>query len=70
MSTVLEIEMDTPQAQQFVAFARTLPFATILIEARKKSFEEAAAECGAVTVDAFFDELKNRVKERYRNARG
>ena len=63
MSTVLEIDMDTPQAQQFVAFARTLPFATIVAEARKKSFEEAAAECGAVTVDAFFDELNARIEK-------
>ena len=37
---------------------------------KKKSFEEAVAECNGVSVETFINELKNRVKERYRNAKG
>ena len=36
----------------------------------KKSFENAVAECKGVSVDVFIDELRMRVKERYRNAKG
>jgi predicted HTH domain antitoxin len=34
------------------------------------SFEEAVAECNGISVDEFIDELRKRVKERYRNAKG
>ena len=63
MNTLLEIDTNTLQARQFVEFARTLPFTTIVREANKKSFEEACTECGAVTVDAFFDELNARIEK-------
>ena len=36
----------------------------------KKSFEEAVAECNGVSVDEFIHELRKRVKERYKNAKG
>jgi len=36
----------------------------------KKSFEEACAECNAVSVETFINELRKRVTERYRNAKG
>jgi hypothetical protein len=36
----------------------------------KTSFEEAVAECNAVPVETFIDELKKRVKARYKNAKG
>ena len=36
----------------------------------KESFEKACAECNAVPVESFIDELRKRVKERYRNAKG
>ena len=32
-----------------------------IIETKKKSFEEACAECNAITVDEFFDELNARI---------
>ena len=32
-----------------------------IIETKKKSFKEACAECNAVTVDEFFDELNARI---------
>jgi hypothetical protein len=35
----------------------------------KKSFEEACAECNAVPLEIFINELKKRVKERYQNAK-
>ena len=38
-------------------------------ETKKKSFQEAVAECNGITVDEFFDELRRRVKERYKNAK-
>jgi len=33
--------------------------------AKKKSFEEACAECNAVSLETFADELKKRVKRHY-----
>jgi len=65
MNTLLEIDTNTLQAQQFVEFARTLPFTTIVREANKKSFEEACSECNAVPLDTFIDELKASVKEYF-----
>ena len=38
-------------------------------EAKKKSFEEAVADCNAVPLDTFITELKKRVKQRYQNAK-
>jgi hypothetical protein len=37
---------------------------------KKKTYEEACAECNAVSVETFIDELRKRVKERYKNAKG
>ena len=56
------IEDNSVQAKQFIRFASTLPFATI-VEPTKKSYKEACADCGAVTVDAFFDELNARIEK-------
>ena len=61
MTTVI-IEENTPEAKTFLEYTRTLPFVTI-IEAKKKSFEEAAAECDAISIDAFFDELNSRIEK-------
>jgi hypothetical protein len=36
----------------------------------KKNFDEAVAECNAVPLETFIVELKKRVKERYKNAKG
>jgi len=66
MTTVL-IDNNDVQAKSFVEYARTLPFATV-VEKKKKSFEEACAECNAVTVDVFIDELKASVKEYFSHA--
>ena len=52
------------QARKFVEYARTLPFITV-VEEKKKSFEEAVAECNGVSVDEFFDELDERIKLRF-----
>jgi hypothetical protein len=61
MTTVL-IEGNSVQAERSVEFTRTMPFATV-IEEPKKSFEEACAECNAITVDEFFDELNSRIEK-------
>ena len=63
MTTVI-IEDNSVQAKSFVEYARTLPFTTVIAE-KKMSFEEACKECNAITVDAFFDELDERIKKRF-----
>ena len=62
--TTMIIEDSNPQAKQFIKFARMLPFTTV-VETPKKSFKEAAADCNAVSVDTFFDELDERIKKRF-----
>ena len=62
MEAIIEIDTKTAQAKHFINYVRTLPFATIR-EPKKKVFEEACVECGAVTVDAFFDELNARIEK-------
>ena len=61
MTTVL-IEDSTPQAKQLLNYIRTLPFAEVK-EENKKSFAQASAECNAVTVYEFFDELNSRIEK-------
>ena len=40
-------------------------FVRPVAETKKKSFEEAVAECNGVSVDEFFDELDERIKRRF-----
>ena len=63
MTTVL-IKEGGVQAKSFVEYARTLPFATV-VEKKKKSFEEACAECNAVSVKTFTDELRRQIDEHF-----
>jgi len=62
MATVIIIEENSPQAKIFLEYTRTLPFVTV-VEANRKNFKEAAAECDAVSVDNFFDELNYRIEK-------
>ncbi|MDF9831509.1 hypothetical protein [Parabacteroides sp. PF5-6] len=62
MATII-IEDNNPQARRLLEFIRTLPYATVLEE--KKSSRRAIEECHAVTVDAFFDELDNRIESQH-----
>ena len=39
-----------------------------VVEVKKKSFEEAVAECDGRPASEFFDELRRQVKEYYKNA--
>jgi len=39
-----------------------------VVEQKKKSFEQAVAECNGRPVSEFFDELRRQVKEYYKNA--
>ena len=66
MTTII-IEENNPQAKQLLEYIKTLPFATV-VEEKKKGFREAAEECNAVSVDAFFDELDGRIKKRFNHA--
>ena len=43
-------------------------FVRPVAETKKKSFEEAVAECNGRPASEFFDELKRRVKEHFKNA--
>jgi hypothetical protein len=36
-----------------------------LITPKKKSFEEAIADCNGVSIDTFFNELDERIKRRF-----
>jgi len=64
MTTII-IEENSPQAKQLLEYIKTLPFATVI---EKKSFQEAAAECNAVSVDTFFDEVNDNIRKRFNNA--
>ena len=64
MTTII-IEDNSPQARSLLEYIKTLPFATVVEE---KSFQDAAAECNAVTVDEFFDELNASIRKRFEDA--
>ena len=63
METVV-IEDKCVREKRFIRHARALPFAAVVTE-NKMSFEEAVAQCNGITVDAFFDELDERIKKRF-----
>ena len=63
MTTII-IEDKDVQANKFIDFVRTLPFATV-VEKKKKSYRQASEECNAVSVDTFFDKLDERIKRRF-----
>ena len=65
--TTVYIDSADAQATSFLEFARTLPFATVVDE-KKKSFEEACAECNGRPASEFFDELRYQIKEHFKNA--
>ena len=62
------IEDSNPQAKQFVKYSHTLPSVPTVNEPAM-SFAQAAKECNAISVDEFIDELKECVRQRYRNAK-
>ena len=64
MTTVV-IDNSGIQAERFMEFVRTLPFATIV--GKQKSFEEAVAECNGISVTDFTDELRRQIDEYFDN---
>lgn len=66
MTTII-IEENNPQAKKLLEYIKTLPYAKV-VEEKKSCFEEAAKECNAISVDAFFDELDNRIRKRFDHA--
>jgi len=56
--TTMIIKDNSPQAKQFIKFARMLPFATV-IKTKSKNLED---ECGILSDDVFFGERKKRAK--------
>ncbi|MDH6357526.1 hypothetical protein [Parabacteroides sp. PF5-9] len=61
MTTII-IDENSPQAKKLLEYIKTLPFATV-VEEKKKSFRKAAAECNAMPVKAFTDELRQRIDQ-------
>ena len=45
-----------------------MPFITVMTGKKKKSFKEACADCNAVPLDTFIEELKTSVKEYFDHA--
>ena len=65
MTTII-IEDKSPQAKKLIDYIKSLPFVTIVDD--NDSFQEAAENCQALTVDEFFDDLDNRIKKRFDHA--
>jgi len=59
--------MDTAVLENRVREAQWVGIRPIVAK-KKKSFEEAVAECNGVTVDEFFDELNARIEKWTDNA--
>ena len=55
--------MDTAVLENRVCERKWL--ARPVAETKKKSFQEAVAECNGVSIDEFFDELDERIKRRF-----
>jgi hypothetical protein len=64
MTTTVKIDMSNPLALPLVNYLEKLPFASVEKKG-DKTFEQACAECGAVSVDEFIDELRRQVNEHY-----
>ena len=67
MTTTIIIDDNSIQAKQLIEYIKTLPFAKV-VDNKKNTLEEAAAEYGSVSVDEFFDELDDKIKEHFKNA--
>jgi hypothetical protein len=65
--TTLIIREDSPEARHFLEYAKTLPF--VEEQTEKKSFEEASIECNAISLEEFSNMLKERITQRYHNAK-
>ncbi|NDV80652.1 hypothetical protein [Bacteroides sp. 51] len=64
MTTIIIEDNNNLQAKQLLEYIKTLPYATV-VEEKKKSFREAAAECNAVPVSAFVGELHHQIDEYF-----
>ncbi len=66
MKAIVEIDLNSLQAEQLLRYIETLPFATVQLN--EKSKWQQAIDEGAVTVDEFVQEAKRQIKEHFRNA--
>ncbi len=64
MTAIVEINTNNPQAGPLLEYLASLPFVAVKRE-QQKSFEEAARECNAVSVDEFIGELRRRINENW-----
>lgn len=64
MTTTIIIDDNSIQAKQLIEYIKTLPFAKV-VDNKKNTLEEAAAEYGSVSVDEFIGELRNQVDKHF-----
>jgi hypothetical protein len=55
--------MSNPMAGPLLGYLESLPFAEV--EREKLSFEQASAECNAVSLETFIDALRARINAHY-----
>ncbi len=60
MTTTVKIDMSNPLALPLVNYLEKLPLATVE-KTEDKTFEQACAECNAMSVDEFVGEMKVRI---------
>ncbi len=63
MRRIVSIDLSNPMAIPLMGYLESLPF--VSVEKEKKTFEEAAKECDAISVDEFFTEVRRRINEHY-----
>jgi len=65
--TAIIVEDKDVQLNKDIDYIRSLSFVKAG-KAKKKSFEEAVAECDGRPASEFFDELRRQIKEHFKNA--
>lgn len=70
--TTIVINENTEEGRYLINVVRSMQkisdAVVSICDEKKQTFAEAAAECNAVSVDTFFDELNRQLKEYYNNA--
>jgi hypothetical protein len=64
MKAHITLDMSNPMAASVLGFLESLPFAEVE-EREKLSFEQASAECNAVSLETFIDALRARINAHY-----
>lgn len=70
MTTLIVDIKDSADAKKIADALRLMESVTDIRVEEKKTFAEASAECNAVPLETFIEELRVRVKQRYADAKG